>query len=164
MLALVMLLAACGGGASGELTVENVWGRTSPAVADNGAFYMTITNGTGEDEELLGATIDVCGAVELHEMFMTENDVMRMQQVPGGLIPIPAGETVKLEAGGLHVMCIGKTAEFEAGQTYDLTLNFANAGERVVTADIRDAEDMPMDMEGGMDMEEEGGMDMEGDG
>lgn len=156
-LGLALLLAACGGDATGEavgdeLVVQNAWGRTSPAVADNGAFYMTIINGTDQDDELLSAAVDVCGTVELHEMFMAENDVMRMQEVPGGTIPIPAGETVMLEVGGLHVMCIGKTAEFVAGDTYDITLTFANAGEMVVTADIRDAEDMPMDM----DMEDGG--------
>ena len=162
VLALV-LLTACGGG-SGELTVENAWGRTSPMGAENGAFYMTVVNETGADDELLSASIDACNTVELHEMYMMENDVMGMREVPGGSIPVPAGESVELKVGGLHVMCIGKTAEFTPGDTFDVTLNFAEAGEMVVTADIRDSEDMPMDMDGeGMDMEE-GGMDMEGDG
>lgn len=161
------LLVACGGAddgadssaASGEITVENAWGRTSPMVADNGAFYLTITNGTDTDDELLSAAVDVCNTVELHEMYMMENDVMGMRQVPGGTIPVPAGETVELKVGGLHVMCIGKTADFQAGDTYDITLDFAEAGEMVVTADIRDSAEMPMDMEG-MDMEGEG-MNME---
>ncbi|RMD50222.1 MAG: copper chaperone PCu(A)C [Candidatus Thermofonsia bacterium] len=155
-----VMLAACSS-SGGELVVTDAWGRTSPAVADNGAFYMTITNNTNQDDELLSASVDVCTSTELHEMYMKENDVMGMRPVPGGSIPIPAGETVELKVGGMHVMCLGKSAEFTPGDTYDITLTFAKAGEMVVTADIRDSADMPMNMD--MNMEEGSDMNMQGD-
>ena len=135
------------GGNSGEIEIENVWGRSSPMVAQNGAFYMTITNNSGADEKLLAGKTDACGTVELHEMYMKENDVMGMRQVPGGTIPVPAGETVELKVGGLHVMCIDKQAAFEVGDKIPITLEFANAGEMDVTADIRESEMGSMDME-----------------
>lgn len=151
LMALVLMiigLAACSSGAAnGEMSVENVWGRNSPMAAPNGAFYMTITNNTGQDDTLTKASADVCEVVELHEMYMKENDVMGMRQVEGGVIPIPDGETVELKVGGLHVMCIGKTKEFELGEKFPITLSFANAGDMVVEAEIRESE-----MEGGMDM------------
>lgn len=141
-----LLLAACGGG--GELEIQEAWGRTSPMASQNGAFYMTIVNNTGQDEQLLGAAAEVCGATELHETYMRENDVMGMRQVPNGVIEIPAGETVELKVGGLHVMCIDKASEFNAGDEIPITLTFANGGERTVTAVIRDmAPDMDMDMD-----------------
>ena len=143
--------------ASGELEVHNAWGRTSPMVAQNGAFYMNIVNGTASDDELTSASTEACGVTELHEMYMKENDVMGMRPVEGGIIPVPAGETVELKAGGLHVMCIGKTADFNVGDTYPVTLEFAKAGTMEVTVEIREMGDM--DMEG---MEQDGeGMEME---
>lgn len=138
---------ATSGGNAGEIEIENVWGRSSPMVAQNGAFYMIITNNTGQDDELLAASTDVCGTVELHEMYMKENDVMGMRQVPGGTIPVPAGETVELKVGGLHVMCIDKQAAFEVGDKVPISLEFANAGEIGVTAEIREFEMGSMDME-----------------
>jgi copper(I)-binding protein len=138
----VLFLAACssGGSGSGELEVSDVWGRTSPMAAQNGAFYMTITNNTGADERLLAAAADVCGTTELHEMYMKEGDVMGMRPVSEGYVEIPAGEIVALKVGGLHVMCIDKKAEFKVGDQIPLTLTFANAGERTVTAEIKEGE------------------------
>ncbi|MCA9969517.1 MAG: copper chaperone PCu(A)C [Anaerolineales bacterium] len=150
LLLLLLVLAACGGGASGEMEVSDVWGRTSPMAAANGAFYMQITNNTGQDDALMAVQTDACGTVELHEMYMRENDVMGMRPVPGGSIPLPDGETVELKVGGLHVMCLEKTREFAAGDTIQLTLQFEQAADMGVTADIRDTEDAPaMDMDGG---------------
>ena len=137
---LVTVGCATSGGNAGEIVIENVWGRSSPMVAHNGAFYMIVTNDTGEDDELLAAKTDACGTVELHEMYMKENDVMGMRQVPGGTIPVPAGETVELKVGGLHVMCIDKQAAFEVGDKIPISLEFANAGEINVTAEIRESE------------------------
>lgn len=146
---------------SGKLEVLDAWGRTSPMVAQNGAFYMKIVNGTAEDDELTSASADACEVVELHEMYMKENDVMGMRPVEGGFIPVPAGETVELKVGGLHVMCIGKMADFNVGDTYPVTLEFAKAGTMQVTVEIREMGDMPanMDMES---MDNGEGMPMEG--
>lgn len=150
--------------ASGKIEVEGAWGRTSPMVAQNGAFYMNLVNGTGEDDALTAATTDACDVVELHEMYMKENDVMGMRPVEGGEIPVPAGATVELKPGGLHVMCIGKTADFNVGDVYTLNMEFAKAGTMEVTVEIREMGEMPanMDMEGMGEMEHNGeGMEME---
>ncbi len=142
----------------GTMEVHDAWGRTSPMVAQNGAFYMQLVNNTDQDDQLLSAATEACDVVELHEMYMKENDVMGMRPVEGGVIPVPAGQTIELKAGGLHVMCIGKAADFNVGDSYPLTLTFAEAGEMEVTVEIRDTADaMPMDM----DME--AGGEMEGD-
>ncbi len=144
--ATAVFLAACGG--SGKMEVTNAWGRTSPAAAANGAFYMTITNNTGQDDKLLSASAAACATVELHEMYMRENDVMGMRQVPDGYIPLPKGQTVELKVGGLHVMCINKQQEFMIGDTIPLTLQFEKAGTMEVTAEIRDSAEMPANMPG----------------
>lgn len=152
-LLLVGVVACSSSGADGTMEVADAWGRSSPMAAQNGAFYMQITNNTETDDKLLSATAEACEVVELHEMYMRENDMMGMRPVPGGFIPLPVGEMVELKVGGLHVMCIGKIANFEVGDSYPLILQFETAGEMEVTVEIRDNADMPMDS-----MEDDGEM------
>ena len=162
-LIVVVVMAGCGGGEGmggsndgGDLVVENAMGNLALPMP-NGAVYMTITNGTSGDDALIDAAVPGCDAVELHEMIM-EDDVMVMRQMEGNRIPVPAGETVMLQRGGLHVMCIGKTAEFAVGESVPVTLTFEKAGTVEVTAEVID----PGEMSPEMQMEkEEGGMDME---
>ncbi|MFQ5419827.1 MAG: copper chaperone PCu(A)C [Anaerolineae bacterium] len=131
---LVLLTAvACSGG--GELVVTDAWGRPSPTAGANSAFYMTIENGTGQDDTLASVSAAGCGMSHLHESVMNDG-VMSMQPVTG--IPIPAGETVELKVGGLHVMCMNPSATFAVGDEVSLTLSFVQAGEMQVTAVIRE--------------------------
>ena len=141
LLFIVLLLigtVSCSASSNGKLEVQDAWGRSSPKVAQNGAFYMKITNHTGQDDKLLSATTEACDVVELHEMYKKENDVMGMRPVPEGYIVIPAGETVELKVGGLHVMCIGKLADFNVGDSYPVTLTFEKAGPMEISVEIRD--------------------------
>jgi copper(I)-binding protein len=157
-LMILLLLAACGGesaettpensAASGTLTVDTVTANlTLPT--PTGAVYMRITNGTTQDDALVGAAVPGCGVVELHEMMM-DGDVMRMRPVDGQRIPIPAGQTVMLERGGLHVMCLEKTGTYTVGDTVPVTLQFANAGTIEVNAEVIAPGEMNGEMSGEM--------------
>lgn len=161
-LILLALLAACGGqtadtmtmepaATAGELVVDNVSANLSLPTA-TGAVYMRITNGSDQDDALLGATVPGCGVIELHEMSM-DGDVMRMRPVEGGRIEVPAGATVMLERGGLHVMCIDKTTEYAVGDTVPVTLEFEQAGTIEVSAMVVEPGEMNMDDMGHGDME-----------
>jgi copper(I)-binding protein len=133
----------------GELTIENVQANLA-LPTDTGSVWLWIGNGTAVDEALIGAVIPGCGAVELHDMVI-ENDVMVMRQVPDGKIIIPAGQSIELKRGGLHIMCLQKEAPLEPGNNIDMVLLFANAGERPVTAPVV-APAGAMDMESMDDM------------
>jgi periplasmic copper chaperone A len=122
----------------GDLTIDNPWAKPSLKGVPNGAAYMTITNSGEMDDTLLAATAEVSNAVELHTMSMTDG-VMRMRQLEGG-VPLPAGETVKLEPGGLHVMLIGLKQPLTEGQTLPLTLTFEEAGTLEVELAIEERE------------------------
>jgi len=100
-----------------------------------GAIYMVIMNDSAQDEVLTGASVSGCTTIELHEMRM-EKDVMVMRPIEGGQITIPAGETVELKQGGMHVMCIGKTGEYKVGDVVPITLEFKNAGTIEVSAEV----------------------------
>ena len=54
-------------------------------------------------------------------------------------IPVPAGQTVRLRPGGLHVMLIGLTEPLRQGATVPLTLRFERAGEVTVQLEIQAA-------------------------
>jgi copper(I)-binding protein len=121
-----------------RIIIKDAWGRSSPMVAASGAFYMEIANSGSEDDTLISATSPACGRIELHESFMKDDGTMGMQMVEGGRIDIPAGESVELKVGGLHVMCLQKQQEFKAGDNYPLTLTFEKSGDILVVAVIKD--------------------------
>jgi copper(I)-binding protein len=129
-----LLLVACG--SSEQISATDLWGRPSPGSAANAAFYVTIHNSGSELEELVAADIDICGQTELHESTFDENNVMSMQHVEK--ITIPPGETIHLEPGGLHIMCIDRQANLEPGDLIPIMLQFANYGELSVEAEIRE--------------------------
>ena len=53
--------------------------------------------------------------------------IMRMRPVAGGL-SIPAGQTVRLEPGGYHLMIIGPKRAFRVGDHIPVALKFEKAG------------------------------------
>jgi len=91
-----------------------------------GGGFITIANKGSEDDRLVSAVSTQAGEVQLHEMAM-EGDVMRMRQVAEG-ITIPAGQTVELKPGGLHLMFFKVPEPFVEGTTVNVTLTFEKAG------------------------------------
>jgi copper(I)-binding protein len=105
----------------------------------NGVIYLTITNSSDEDDALVSATTDRAQQVELHEMSV-EEQVATMHPADGPL-PIPAGETVTLEPGGLHLMMVNLNESNRAGDVFELTLTFERAGDVSIEVPVRpDAE------------------------
>ena len=144
LVALIVLATACGGAGTG-VHVEGAWARTSPAMADAGAIYLQITS--AEADRLLGVSVDPSIAVtaEIHETFMTEPagdegegmGAMMMREV--GTIDLPAGETVALQPGGLHIMLVGLGSPLETGQTFEVALTFEVAGEQIHEVGVGDS-------------------------
>ncbi len=134
---LALTLAACQKAQGPNIEISDAWGRPSPKVATAGAFYMKIRNTGSEDDALIGGESPACGTVELHESFKTPEGAMGMRPVEGGKIVIPAGETVELKMGGLHIMCIDKKVDFKPGTTVQLTLHFEKSGDIPVELEIR---------------------------
>jgi len=113
--------------------------ETAPT-AKAGGGYVTIAN-TGDSADALVGVSAAFPMVKLHES-VEQDGVMRMQHIER--LEIGAGETVELAPGGYHVMFMGLTAPFEAGQEVPVTLSFENAGEIEVNFTV-------IEREGGMD-------------
>jgi copper(I)-binding protein len=111
----------------GTLTITDLWTRATPPGAPAAGGFLTITNTGTEPDRLIAVSSPETAAGELHEMSM-ENDVMKMNAVAGG-IEIPAGATVKLAPGGLHLMLIGPKGPLTEGGKFPVTLTFEKAGK-----------------------------------
>jgi copper(I)-binding protein len=138
LIAAVMVAAQCGASPAAtssdpQIKVMEPWARSSPMVAGNGAVYMQLMNEGGSDDALLSAETDVAEVVELHETKM-DGDVMKMSQVSN--IKVPAGDSVMLKPGGLHVMLINLKQELVLGEKIKLTLNFEKSGPLTIEAEI----------------------------
>lgn len=139
----VVLLSACASPTTTpvpapKVSVENVWGRTSPSSAQNGAFYVTLRNTGSAADKLTAVKTTACGMAELHESYQLDNGTMGMRPVTGGVIDVPAGGSVELKAGGLHIMCMMKKVAFDKGVKIPLTFVFEKAGELSAEAEIRE--------------------------
>lgn len=131
---------------AGDITVSDAWSRASAGMARAGAGFMTITNAGAEADRLVGASTPVSETAELHT-HIKDGEVMRMRQVEA--IDLPAGQTVTLQPGGLHVMLMSLKDPLKEGQTFDLTLTFEKAGAMTVPVTVQGAGAMGGAMGGG---------------
>src|SRR5271155_3763232 len=110
---------------AGDIVIETPWARATPKGAEVGGAYMTIENNGATPDRLTGGSADFA-TVEIHEM-KSENGVMEMREVPGGL-EIPAHGSVGLAPGGYHVMFTHLAHPLTKGDSIKATLNFEHAG------------------------------------
>src|SRR5690554_333200 len=109
------------------LTVEEAQVRAVPPVSTTTAAFMVLHNPGERDLVVLDAFSPVAENTELHN-HVEEEGVMQMRQVPA--ISVPAGGSVELAPGGLHLMLIDLFEPLEEGDQVELTLELDNA-ERI---------------------------------
>lgn len=110
----------------GSLHIVHPWARATPPSAPAGGGYVTLTNKGASADRLVSARSAAAQKVEIHEMKM-EGSVMRMRELEKG-IELPAGGTVTLMPGGLHIMFMGLKAPFQKDGRVPVTLVFEKAG------------------------------------
>jgi periplasmic copper chaperone A len=120
--------------AVGDISVTGAFTRAMLPQAKTGGGYMSIANAGSDPDRLLGASSEAARLVQLHEMHM-DGDVMKMGEIEGG-IEVPAGGTVTLAPGALHVMFLGVLEPFVEGECVELVLQFERAGELPVLLPI----------------------------
>lgn len=133
--ALLLVVGACGDD-DGGVSIGDPWSRPSANMQNAAAVYMSIT--ASSDDSLVSVSVpsDVAGMAEIHETTMNDEGAMKMSPVE--TIDLPAGETVMLAPGGYHIMLMNLPQPLASGALFDVTLTFANAGEEVVTVEVRD--------------------------
>lgn len=154
---LTLAVAQCGSpaapqpAASGEPQIKIV-DSFARASQPNGAIYLTFMNEGGAADTLVSAQTDAAEAAELHETTVDDKGVAKM--TPMETLDLPAGQPVKLEPGGKHLMLIGMEEGVAVGDKISLTLTFEKSDPQTIEVEV---------IEGGtamgqMEHAEEGGM------
>ncbi len=111
---------------AGALRVRAAWGLPPFTNAPLPGYLRIVNTGTTPDT-LLGARSDVANHAMLHG---TEGGGGAMTMLSE--VVIPAGDSVVMAPGGLHLMFEGVQRRIVAGDTVAVVLRFARAGEVTV--------------------------------
>ncbi|BAJ62902.1 copper chaperone PCu(A)C [Anaerolinea thermophila] len=133
-LSVILLMSACASRQS-NLTIQDPWARLGVA-GGNSAIYLKIENATKEDDALISASCDAAMMTELHMTQMMDDGTMKME--PQEKISIPAGQTVELKPGGLHIMLMNLKKDLKTGDTLNLKLKFEKSGEIEVSVPVKE--------------------------
>ncbi|HEY8416595.1 MAG TPA: copper chaperone PCu(A)C [Limnochordales bacterium] len=127
-----------------QVTITGAWVRPARA-GETSAVYFSVANPGPADVEIVRVETDAAQLAEIHET------VMEVQMVQGRLtqemhmhhvhaLVVPAGETVQLRPGGLHVMLIGLKQDLEEGQTIAVRLWAADGSHVDLTVPVSQGE------------------------
>ena len=112
---------------AGDLEISGGFAKAMLPGQPVGSGFFTVRNTGSADDRLVSVTSPTSGEVQIHEMAMQGN-VMKMRQLKDG-IAIPAGQTVELAPGNLHLMFQKVKTPFKQGDKVPVTLTFEKAGK-----------------------------------
>lgn len=107
--------------AEGVIKITDAWVRMAPPVVKTHGGYMTITNETGEPQELVDAYSEGYDSIEVH-ISRIENGVATMQRLES--LEIPAGGKAEFKPGGMHLMLLGAKKPLEHGALIPIRFGF----------------------------------------
>lgn len=106
----------------GELVLERAI-MPVPIQKASAAVYLRIRNGESQNRIIESVHCSLAQRSEIHRS-LEDDGLMKMVPVPS--LVLPAGQTIQMEPGGLHIMLIGLDRIPEQGEEIDLTLHFQN--------------------------------------
>ncbi|MGD8630773.1 MAG: copper chaperone PCu(A)C [Gammaproteobacteria bacterium] len=106
--------------AAPTMDITDGWVREAPPTSRVLAAYMQIINLTDSELTVTGITSPDFEAAELHRT-VVENGMARMLPVPE--LTIPAGGSITLAPGGLHLMLFDPVRPLQQGDTVTLVLH-----------------------------------------
>jgi periplasmic copper chaperone A len=118
---------------SADIKIDGAWVRTAVEGQQGTGGFMKIT--AKQDMKLVGLSSPVAGVSEVHEMSM-DGGVMKMRALPGG-IDLPAGKTVELKPGGLHLMLMDLKQALPKDSAITVTLMFKDKAGKDLKMDIK---------------------------
>jgi periplasmic copper chaperone A len=122
---LAVLWLAAGAARAEGLEVTGAWARATLPGQKVAGVYMELRSDRAA--KLVGVQSPAAGSAEVHEM-RHQDGVMRMRNVEA--LELPAGQTVKLAPGGLHVMLFDIRQPLKPGDKVQLTLKVERGGKR----------------------------------
>jgi len=124
------------GADSYEVEISNAWIRSTVPGQPVAGAYLDLRAASAM--KLVGVSSPVSARGEIHEM-KDEDGMMKMRAVKA--VDLPAGKTVNLAPGSLHVMLSGLKQPLAEGAKVSLTLKFRRASgstyTRVIEVPVR---------------------------
>ena len=124
-----------------QMMIEDAYARASSPLAQSGAAFMTIMNMGETDDRLIAASTPAAQRTELHTHIQDDAGVMRMVEIEDGFA-IPAGDSIALARGGMHVMLMGLTEPLDQGAEIEITFTF-ESGLEITETIVIDNERQP---------------------
>jgi hypothetical protein len=126
-------LSAAAKGWAGELAVIEAYAPKSlTPKATSASVYLTLSN-KGAADKLLSVATPAASMAMIHESKIVDGiATMDMKQI----LDIPAGGTVTMAPGGLHIMLTGLAAPLKEGEQIDLELVFEKSGAVKISVPI----------------------------
>jgi uncharacterized protein YcnI/copper(I)-binding protein len=128
--------SAAGSATAGTLSIEGGWTRATAGGAKVGAGYLTIRNQGTAADTLVSVETTVAGKSEIHDMTVSDEGVMRMRRLDGGL-DIPAGGSVELKPGGMHLMFLDLKQPLVANARVKVKLVFKSGAAAEIELPVR---------------------------
>ncbi len=137
---LILILAlgagstALAAGQADALVVSEPYVRAAPPGVQAAAAFMVLRNTAGAPLRVIKGESPQATTTELHT-HRQEDGMMKMRPVDE--IAVPAGASVELKPGGLHVMLIGPKVTLKEGDTVSLSLGLADGSSKTITLPVR---------------------------
>ena len=129
------ILASVQNAGAAEIAVTGAFARASATPqAKSGAAYVTITNHGSVEDQLQSLKTSAAATAMVHET-KEENGAISMS--PVAAVKIPAGASIEMRPGGLHIMLMALKSPLKEGETLHLDLTFAKAGSVGVDVPIK---------------------------
>lgn len=131
---LLMIILFIQPASAATLQISDAWIRYLPPVVPVRSGYMTIDNNSGVAVQITDIESEVFTQVEIHET-VSKDGMMSMR--PVSPLVIPAGATIKLLPGGLHLMMMKPERLLNPGDRVVVILHFDNNMSQVVKMTVR---------------------------
>lgn len=125
---LLNLLGSCSAEGEALVATDLVVAKPRPGMQMT-AGYLTLSNRSAQAITISQVTSIEFGSVEMHES-VVEDGMARMLPLPE--LPIAAGQTVKFEPGGKHLMLMQPSNDIES-----VTLNFYADQALLLTINVK---------------------------
>jgi copper(I)-binding protein len=109
------------------------WMRAMPPGQPTAAAYLSLRNTGEEPVRLVAASAPFARRVEIHESSQVDG-MWRMRQLDS--LVVPAGGSVTLAPGGVHLMLFGLTQQIRDGDSLTITLELDSGASLPVTIEV----------------------------
>ncbi|MEM8982014.1 MAG: copper chaperone PCu(A)C [Pseudomonadota bacterium] len=132
--AFLLSLGACTPDAPAGPSLTDAWVRAAPSERAMTAAYLAVNNPTDKPLTITGVRAPGSADAMLHTTIESDG-VSRMRPLPA--LVVPAGETTRFEPGGIHIMLVRATVEFEEGAAIQIEIDTDAHGTLQVLAPVR---------------------------